>query len=89
MFDTKEQQVLLKDVGFLMKVEKYTENKAKKATNTKLKRHYHKLFVETGVLMNEVVKILSPKVVGDKKPYNIIKEIKKVKEVARKKGYDK
>jgi hypothetical protein len=39
--------------------------------------------------MMEVVKILSPKIAGDKKPYNVVKEIKQLKDVAKKKGYDK
>ena len=87
--NTKEETALLKDVGFLMKMDKWSNERAKKTTNTKLKKHYHKIYIETGALINEVVKILSPKIVGDKKPYNLIKEIKMIKDIAHKKGYDK
>lgn len=87
--NTKEETALLKDVGFLIKVEKFANERAKKTTNTNHKKHYMKLFLDTGALMMEVVKILSPKIAGNKIQYNIRNEIKKIKDVAKKKGYDK
>ena len=87
--NTKEETALLKDVGFLMKVEKYVKKRAQDTNNTNHKKHYMKIFTDAGALMMEVVKILSPKIAGDKKSYNVVNEIKKLKDVAKKKGYDK
>ena len=89
MKQTKENTQMLKDVGLLMKMEKWATTQAKKTQSYGKKADYIKLSLSTGVLLNEAVKIIIPKPHSSGKLYNIIKELKAMKQLVHLKGYDK
>jgi hypothetical protein len=89
MKETKENKQILKDVGLLMKMEKWSIAQAKKAQSYGKKGDYIKLSLATGVLLNEAVKIIVPKDNLSKKPYNIVRALKEMKQYVQMKGYSK
>jgi hypothetical protein len=89
MKQTKENIEMLKDVGLLMKVDKWSSARAKKTQDYGKKGDYIKLGLATGILLNEAVKIIIPKDTLSKKPYNIVRALKEMKQLAHMKGYDR
>jgi hypothetical protein len=89
MKETKENKQMLKDIGLLMRMDKWSSAQAKKTQSYGKKADYIKLGVATGVLLNEAVKIIIPKDTTSNKPYNIVRALKEMKQYIHMKGYDK
>jgi hypothetical protein len=89
MKQTKENKQILKDVGLLMKVEKWSLAQAKSKSIYGKKADLMKLSIESGKLLNIAVKIIIPTDPQSKKPYNIVKALKEMKQFVHLKGYDR
>ena len=90
----KENDLLLRELGFLMKMKDYAEEKYKKPKKSLDHRTYKKLSLITDGLINECVDLLvasePPKKIGAVTKYHYTqKQKKEVMAKAKQKGYTK